>query len=202
MLSAVLADRPTAGVAAGHRPGDLIARVATRRALVGVERVDQNGRVTPADPPQFEPRLIEHALCLLDSYRHWLKADLIERSGTAVDQARRLFAAPFVVVSHGVETDPVLNYGNRLALELWELAWEQFTATPSRLTAEPVHRDERARLLERTTRNGYVDDYRGIRISSTGRRFLIERATVWNLLDTAGRPTGQAATFSAWKFLA
>ena len=72
---------------------------------------------------------------------------------------------------------------------------------PSRLTAEPMHRDERAEMLRRTSRDGYIDDYRGVRISTTGRRFLIERATVWNVLDTAGQPAGQAATFSDWSTL-
>ena len=72
------------------------------------------------------------------------------------------------------------------------------TSTPSRLTAEPVHRDERARLLKRTTEDGFVDDYRGIRISRTGKRFQIHQAIVWNLLDTSGVYRGQAATFSEW----
>jgi hypothetical protein len=70
---------------------------------------------------------------------------------------------------------------------------------PSRLTAEAPERDERARLLERTARDGYVDDYRGVRISTTGRRFVIERAIVWNLEDADGKPVGQAATFAVWK---
>ena len=72
------------------------------------------------------------------------------------------------------------------------------TRTPSRLTAGPVHRDERARLLARTLRDGYVDDYAGIRVSSTGRRFRIEQAIVWNLVDAAGVHRGQAATFDRW----
>ena len=70
--------------------------------------------------------------------------------------------------------------------------------TPSRLTAEPVHRDERARLLERTTRQGFVDDYAGVRISRSGKRFRIEQAIVWNVLDGEGRIHGQAATFDRW----
>jgi hypothetical protein len=61
-----------------------------------------------------------------------------------------------------------------------------------------VHRDERARLLERTHRDGYVDDYAGIRISQSGRRFRIEQAIVWNLVDAAGQHYGQAATFDTW----
>lgn len=73
------------------------------------------------------------------------------------------------------------------------------TSTPSRLTAEPMHRDERAQLMTRAARDGFVDDYRGIRISSSGKRFLIERAIIWNLIDADGQRVGQAATFSQWK---
>jgi hypothetical protein len=146
-------------------------------------------------------RWIDHTQILLDSFRHWVGRDLIPRGGTAEEQARALFEAPFVVVSHGTQTDPILNYGNKVALALWEMDVEQFLRTPSRETAEPVHRDERARLLERTTRNGFVDDYRGTRISRTGRRFQIDQAIVWNLRDAAGRPVGQAATFAEWKLL-
>lgn len=118
--------------------------------------------------------------------------------GVAAEQAERLFHAPFVVVSHGTQADPILNYGNAAALALWEMTPEQFTQTPSRLTAEPMHRDERARLLERTRRDGYVDDYSGVRISATGKRFRIEQAIVWNLTDAEGNHRGQAATFSEW----
>jgi hypothetical protein len=143
----------------------------------------------------LQPAMIRQSQIILDSYRHWLARELLPRSGDTADDAERLFEAPFVVVSHDTSDDPVLNYGNAAALALWEMSFEQFTQTPSRLTAEPTHRDERARLLERTARNGYVDDYQGIRISSTGRRFRIEQAIVWNLLDSAGNPAGQAATF-------
>ena len=101
---------------------------------------------------------------LLDSFAERLGRELIPRTGTAADQADRLFHAPFVVAAHGTEIDPVLNYGNAKALVLWEMTWEEFTRTPSRLTAEPVHRDERSRLLAQTHQHGYVDDYSGIRI--------------------------------------
>jgi hypothetical protein len=158
--------------------------------------------VTPA-PQEDErawqrPDRVVHARLLLDSFARLLGHDLVPRVGSDLEQAARLFAAEFVVVSHGVEDDPVLNYGNRSALALWEMDFATLVQTPSRLTAEPVHRDERARLLERTRRNGYVDDYAGVRISSTGRRFRIERATVWNLVDPSGVHRGQAATFAAW----
>ncbi|HTU26422.1 MAG TPA: MEKHLA domain-containing protein, partial [Pirellulales bacterium] len=53
----------------------------------------------------------------------------------------------------------------------------------------------------RTASQGFVDDYQGIRISSTGRRFRIEQAVVWNVLDVTGAKVGQAATFSRWRDL-
>jgi hypothetical protein len=139
-----------------------------------------------------------HVQLLLDSFARLLGRELISRQGSAEAQAERLFQAPFVVVAHGTEADPLLNYGNAAALALWEMDLATLTRTPSRLTAEPVHRDERARLLERTRRDGYVDDYAGIRISRTGRRFRIEQAIVWNLVDAAGIHRGQAATFDRW----
>jgi hypothetical protein len=64
-----------------------------------------------------------------------------------------------------------------------------------------VHRDARARLLEEVTRNGYIDNYAGIRIAKSGRQFRIDRAAVWNLTDTLGRYAGQAAAFSDWQDL-
>jgi hypothetical protein len=148
--------------------------------------------------PWADPRCVSHAALLLDSFAHLLGRELIPREGSLAEQAERLFYAPRVVVSHGTEADPVLNYGNAKALELWEMDAATLTRTPSRLTAEPMHRDERARLLERTRRDGYVDDYAGIRISRSGKRFRIEQAIVWNLIDAAGVHRGQAATFNAW----
>lgn len=147
------------------------------------------------------PASSDHVQLLLDSFARLLGRELISRQGSAADQAERLFAAPFVVASHGTEVDPVLNYGNAAALALWEMTWEEFTQTPSRLTAEPVHRDERARLLGRTREHGFVDDYSGIRISKTGRRFRIEQAIVWNLTTADGTLMGQAASFDSWVFL-
>ena len=151
-----------------------------------------------AETPWADPPLIDHAQLLMASFARLLGRDLMPGDGPAAERAERLFHAPFVVVSHGTEPDPVLNYGNRAALDLWETDFESFVRTPSRLTAEPVHRDERARLLSRTARDGYVDDYSGIRISRTGRRFRIERAIVWNVIDADGRLRGQAATFDLW----
>lgn len=147
-----------------------------------------------------QPFVIEWTQLLLDSYHHWLNRELIARSGNFQAQAHQLFESPFVVVSHGPEDDPILNYGNRAALVLWETTWGQLTRTPSRLTAEPLNRLERAQMLRRASQHGYIEDYRGIRISTSGKRFFVEGATVWNVIDSKGRQLGQAATFSQWRY--
>lgn len=136
---------------------------------------------------------------MLNSFRRFVGRDLIERTGDAAEEAKIVFQARFVVVSHGTQDDPILNYGNKTALALWEMDLPTLMSTPSRLTAEPMHRDERAQLMTRAARDGFVDDYRGIRISSAGTRFLIERAIIWNLVDAAEQSVGQAATFAHWK---
>lgn len=146
--------------------------------------------------PWNEPRIVEWSRLLLDSYRYWIGKDLIERTSDTQQQARMLFEASFVVVSHGVEPDPILNYGNQIALDLWELSWDQFIRTPSRLTAEPDDRAERERMLTQARAKGYFGGYRGVRISSTGRRFFVEQALIWNVIDLDGNSIGQAATFS------
>ncbi|MCA9056486.1 MAG: MEKHLA domain-containing protein [Planctomycetaceae bacterium] len=156
---------------------------------------------SPQASPWTSPEWVLRTQVLLDSYARWLGRELIDRSGTPVEQSERLYTAPFVVVAHGTEADPILNYANRVALTLWETDLDTLLALPSRKTAEPMHRDERARMLQRTRECGYIDDYQGIRISTTGRRFLIRQAIVWNLVDVAGANAGQAATFSEWEFL-
>lgn len=108
------------------------------------------------------------------------------------------WAAPRAIVAHGLEADPVFFYGNRLALQLFEMPAADFVRLPSRLSAEPALREERERLLARVTRDGFIDDYAGVRISASGRRFRIEQAVVWTVTDADGAPVGQAATFDRW----
>ena len=145
--------------------------------------------------------VIRHTEILARSYRHFTGRELLPGLAEGRELARKIYEAPFVVVSHGTEPDPVLNYGNAAALRLWEMSWEELTRTPSRLTAEAPLREERARLLAAVTAHGFIDDYSGIRITRTGRRFHIARATVWNLITADGQPCGQAAMFDEWKFI-
>jgi len=118
-----------------------------------------------------------------------------ELAAPAADIAHTLWTAPRAIVAHDRQADPVFFFGNRVALDHFEMPFEHFTALPSRLSAEPILREERQALLDQVARNGFADNIAGIRISATGRRFYIERATVWNLIDEHGHMHGQAATF-------
>jgi hypothetical protein len=103
------------------------------------------------------------------------------------------------VLAHDSAPDPVFFYANLTAQSLFEMSWQNMVQLPSRHSAEPVQREERQRLLDCVRRQGYIDDYAGVRISATGKRFRIARASVWNLLDASGDSVGQAASFSAWE---
>lgn len=139
---------------------------------------------------------------ILRSYHALTGRDLVAGWQQATSYASLLYHAPLVVLSHGTEADPVLNYGNAAALQAWEMDWAVFTRTPSRYTAEPVERSEREAFLQAVAARGYVDNYSGIRISSTGRRFRISNATVWNLVDSSGAVHGQAAAVSQYSYVA
>lgn len=152
-------------------------------------------------PSKANHFLNQHASLLIHSYRELLGKALIPETQSHTALAQDLYYAPFVVVSHNTALDPVFNYANRKALELFGFSWEEFTALPSRLSAEPSHQLEREKLLAEVSLNGYSANYQGIRITKTGRRFLIKNAVVWNLLDGEGNYAGQAAKFGEWEFL-
>jgi hypothetical protein len=100
---------------------------------------------------------------------------------------------------HDGPADPIFIYANRTAQSCFGYACDTFTRLPSRLSAEAPGRAERQRLLQTVARDGFIDNYHGIRIAGSGRRFWIEHAVVWELLDNAGTRHGQAAIFRDWR---
>ncbi|NEO69953.1 MEKHLA domain-containing protein [Moorena sp. SIO3H5] len=148
--------------------------------------------------PWQQDAVIRQSQRLIHSFHHWTGRSLIDTSGSPMEIAQALFEAPFVVLSHNTESDPIYNYGNRKALELWEIDWNQLTQMPSRYSAEPMEREERLSLLNQVTSQGYISNYQGVRISSTGKRFQISDCIVWNLIDQENNYCGQGATFSHW----
>jgi hypothetical protein len=147
-------------------------------------------------PLRYRPPTVSERIALIaGSYQRLLGRALVS---DADDIAMTMWNAPAVVVAHGTEADPLLFFANRAALDAFETRLDSIIGMPSRMTAEPLHRDERAALLKRVTDRGFIEDYAGIRVSAKGRRFRIEQAVVWNLIDVDGRCHGQAATFAQW----
>ncbi len=142
--------------------------------------------------------LVDHVDLLCNSFYHWTGRELIDPHENRVGRARALFEAPFAVASHDTATDPIFNYANLKALELFEMDWQAFTSLPSRLSAEAAKQEDRQRLLDIVAGQGYMEGYSGIRISASGRRFTISDAVIWNLIDGQGRYAGQAAMFADW----
>jgi hypothetical protein len=151
------------------------------------------------EPTSDNDFLAEHATLLIHSYRLRTGRDLLDPGLAPREAARALYHAEFVVLSHDTAADPLFTYANLAAQARFELRWGQIVGMPSRYSAEPLAWEARARLLETVARQGYIDDYSGVRITKSGRRFLIERATVWNLGGVEYE--GQAATFSACRDL-
>lgn len=143
----------------------------------------------------------DHIEMLCRCFELWTGRSLVESGLPRVETARLIYTAPYALLSHTHSTDPVFNYANQTAMKLFDMDWFTITALPSRLSAEPVNQEERQRLLTTVTAQGYIDDYRGIRIGRTQQRFWIENATVWNLVDIYGHPAGQAAMFDRWRFI-
>jgi len=102
------------------------------------------------------------AASLLFPFAPHTAADAYERltgrqlTAPADDLAQALWTAPRVIVAHGIEADPIFFFGNRAALDQFEMTVEQFTAMPSRRSAEPMLRGERQTLLEQVARNGFL----------------------------------------------
>ena len=154
-----------------------------------------------SDEPWLNSQAVARVAQVLDSFERLLGRPLIPRLDSPEADAQALFDAPFPVLAHGTQADPVLDYGNRAALALWEMDWSRFTATPSRLTAEPDSREAREKILQTAAEQGYVAHYSGVRISATGRRFRVEELILWRVADSDGNPAGLAATFPRWEFL-
>ena len=148
------------------------------------------------EPAPDNDYLPAHADLLIRSYRRLTGRDLVDPGLSPRAAARFLYHAEFVVLSHDTAPDPLFTYANLAAQARFEMPWREIVGMPSRLSAEPLARQARAQLLETVGRQGYIDSYCGVRIARSGRRFLIENATVWNLGDETGGHQGQAAMFS------
>lgn len=76
---------------------------------------NQFPHLSDSEPVWQQPEVIRQSQILTRSYRQRLGTELVEVTDSN-ELANVLFHAPFVVVSHGTQADPILNYGNQTAL--------------------------------------------------------------------------------------
>ena len=154
----------------------------------------------PEPEPYMLPDIVELNRLMAASFLRLVGRRLVAEAGTLTPAglAKTLYEAPFVLLAHTNAPDPVFCYANRRAQELFGYGWDEFTRLPSRLSAEPVSRQEREQLLNQARRKGYVENAAGIRVSRDGRRFRIENVILWDVSDDGGTFVGQAAVYDRW----
>jgi hypothetical protein len=153
------------------------------------------------EPSENNAYLVEHVTLMEDSLQRLTGKQFTDFGLNRNNLAKNLYHAPFVVVSHNTDPDPIFNYANLTAQKLFEMNWVEFTLCPSRLSAEVPNQEERAKLLKVVTTQGFIDNYAGIRISKNQRRFKIQDVLVWNLFNAENQYRGQAAFYQHWQFL-
>jgi hypothetical protein len=130
------------------------------------------------------------------SFDRAIGGDLIAAAG--LDPAalgRSAWDGNFALLTH--DRNAILTYGNRFALDLWEMDWQTLVRTPSRLTAPEEDRAARAVIMAQVERDGFTRAYIGRRVSRSGHLFLIENATVWTMCDEEGAGFGTGAFFKS-----
>ena len=153
------------------------------------------------EPSENNAYLLEHITLIRDSLQRLTGKDFTDFGFSTKNLAKELYHAPFALVSHNTDPDPIFNYANLTAQKLFEMNWSEFTSLPSHQSAEVPNQEERSELLKVVTTQGFIDNYAGIRISKNQRRFQIQDVLVWNLFNPENQYYGQAAFWHHWQFL-
>lgn len=152
--------------------------------------------------PKKENSYLEDYIQLVtNSLKDLANIEIVDFSLSTEEQAKQVFEADYVLLSHNASDDPTFIYANQTALNLFEMTWEEFIGMPSRYSAEADERGTREAFLKEVKLKGYSSNYSGIRISKTGRRFRIKDVLLWNVFDSSGKRIGQAAMFDKFEYI-
>ncbi len=145
--------------------------------------------------------LMDYVHLITNSLKELANINIVDFSLTLEEQAEQVFNSDYVLLAHNGTNDPIFNYANQTAQELFEMSWEEFTNMPSKYSAESDERSKREEFLAEVAEKGYSKDYSGIRISKSGKRFEIKNVILWNIYDSEGNRIGQAAMFDEYNYL-
>jgi len=85
--------------------------------------------------------------------------------------ANQLFAASTYCWPTGWKRTLVSSIANVAVLSLWGCEWTSLVGMPSRLTAEPSHRQSRVAVLKQALEQESMEGYTGVRVNHRGRRY-------------------------------
>ena len=94
------------------------------------------------------------------------------------------------IASH--DTNGFFNYLNKAALSLFKVTKDQVIGRSTTMTAPKSEQKQRNELLNQVNSRGFIENYKGIRVTSDGGLFEIEDATIWNVYDKNSHKIGQA----------
>lgn len=152
--------------------------------------------------PSKENSFLKDYIYLITSSLKKLAAiEIVDFSLSLERQAEQAFKADYVLLAHNGAKDPIFNFANQKALNLFEMPWEEFITMPSKYSAESDVWEKREKLLADVAEHGCSKNYSGIRISKTGRRFEIKNAIIWNVHDLENNKIGQAAVFDSYNYI-
>ncbi len=137
---------------------------------------------------------------ILNSHEQAFNYPLLKKQSD-MQNSKNLFSQQLVILAHDNSKDPILVYANALALKLWEKTWEEMIGMPSRLTAPEEEQKQREIAIKNALNKISITNYEGIRITSTGKLFLIKKAKIWKIWDEQSQTFGQAASFLNWEWM-
>ncbi|CAB9507466.1 MEKHLA domain-containing protein [Seminavis robusta] len=116
----------------------------------------------------------------------------IENITTAeqLDQNKR-----FGILSHGIQEDPIYNYGNAAALELFDNTIEDLCQTPSRYSTVESLMDDREQLIQSINTFGHGTIRDATRRTTKEKLFVIATIWIWHVFDDNGTRIGLAALY-------
>jgi hypothetical protein len=152
-------------------------------------------------PSNENSYLKEYVHLITHSLKKLANIEIVDFSLSPEEQAKQAFNSNYVLLAHNAANEPIFNYANQTALNLFEMSWHEFTSMSSKYSAESDQREKREKFLADVTQNGYSTNYSGIRISKTGKKFEIKNVTLWNVYDSKNNRIGQAALFHEYNYL-
>lgn len=105
--------------------------------------------------------------------------------------------APYSILTHNTNNDPLFIYANQFALKCFKYTEDEMVGLPSRLSAAEKDREERQKLLEKVEKDGIAYNYNGPRVDKNGNSFHIHDGILWQVTDANGKRLGTGALFWA-----